>query len=160
MSIDELAAREAIRDLVARYNALGDAGRVDALAALFAEDAVLELEPGGAHRGRDAIRTLFARAATPDAGHDAPVRIAHHVATHTIVLDGPHRAHGRAYFQVLTARGLDHWGRYRDEYRRQVATDGGSADGAAGRWLFARRRVVVDGVVPGGWGAHRLAPGT
>lgn len=39
----ELEAREAIRDLAARYNQYGDAGRIDALLDLFCEDAVLEI---------------------------------------------------------------------------------------------------------------------
>ena len=53
-------------------------------------------------------------------------------------------ARGRCYYAVLTDRGLDHWGRYIDEYR---------CDG--GRWLFARRKVTMDAAVPGGWGvAH------
>jgi hypothetical protein len=54
----ELEARESIRDLVARYNASGDSGRFDAMLALFAEDATLELE-GGVQRGKPAIRALF-----------------------------------------------------------------------------------------------------
>ena len=47
------------------------------------------------------------------------------------------RATGRSYYQVLTAIGLDHWGRYIDEYR--------TVDGT---WRFARRRVTVDGRNP------------
>ena len=42
-------------------------------------------------------------------------------------------ATGRAYFTVLTRVGLDHWGRYLDDYR--------VVDGA---WRFARRRVLTD----------------
>ena len=38
----ELIARESIRDLAARYNANGDAGRIDQVVELFAEDAVLD----------------------------------------------------------------------------------------------------------------------
>lgn len=160
MTAAELAAREAIRDLVARYNALGDAGRIDELVALFADDAVLEVEPGGVHRGSGALRALFAGAARPDpeagTGGDPPERdpgvearrIAHHTSGLVIDLEGADRARGRAVFLVLAARGLDHWGRYRDEYLRE--------GGDGGRWRFARRRVVVDGAVPGGWGATRL----
>src|SRR5215472_3218788 len=58
----ELAARESIRDLVARYNANGDSGRFDAVMALFAEDATLELEGEILHGGA-AIRAFFERVA-------------------------------------------------------------------------------------------------
>jgi small subunit ribosomal protein S13 len=40
----ELEARVEIRDLVARYNANGDAGRLDAMMALFDDRAELEVE--------------------------------------------------------------------------------------------------------------------
>jgi hypothetical protein len=43
---------------------------------------------------------------------------------------------------VLTPEGLDHWGRYLDEY---AVVDG--------RWLFTLRREILDGLVPGGWAA-------
>ena len=43
MELWELVARESIRDLVARYNANGDAGRFDQVWTLFADDAVMEL---------------------------------------------------------------------------------------------------------------------
>jgi hypothetical protein len=60
-------------------------------------------------------------------------------------------ARGRLYYAVLTERGLDHWGCYVDEYRD-----------AQGGWRFARRRVTVDALVPGGWAERtrrRLAAG-
>ena len=43
MRLDDLLAREAIRDLVARYNAYGDSGLFDRMLRLFAPDAVLEV---------------------------------------------------------------------------------------------------------------------
>ena len=55
MTPEEVAAREAIRDLVARYNANGDAGRFDDVVALFAPDAVMELPNGEVLEGREAI---------------------------------------------------------------------------------------------------------
>ncbi|MCU1485740.1 MAG: hypothetical protein JWN67_2486, partial [Actinomycetia bacterium] len=39
--------------------------------------------------------------------------------------------------------GLDHWGRYIDEY--------GVVDG---RWVFTRRNVTIDGHFPGGMAAQ------
>jgi hypothetical protein len=139
----ELEAREAIRDLVARYNATGDAGRFDEMLALFAEDATLEL-PGGVHCGRAAIRAVFEGVAqrTGGGGGHAARFVRHFTATHQIDVLSEHDARGRCYYLVLTDRGLDHWGRYVDEYRRP-----------AGHWLFQRRKVTMDAAVPGGWGA-------
>ena len=47
-------------------------------------------------------------------------------------------ATGRCYFAVLTDIGLDHWGRYVDDYRR-----------VDDRWVFASRSVTLDGQVSG-----------
>ena len=71
MKPGELEARESIRDLVARYNANGDAGRLDAVLELFAEDAVLEV-PGETLRGRAAIRAFMARVASGAGGPPGP----------------------------------------------------------------------------------------
>lgn len=139
MTHEELVAREALRDLVARYNALGDAGRLAALCELFTDDAELELD-GRTRHGRAEIRALFESAAE-EARRGGGVRfLRHSTSTHVIDLGGAGRASGRLYYQVLTERGLDHWGRYLDDYR---------LDGT--RWRFARRQVTVDGLVPGGW---------
>jgi uncharacterized protein (TIGR02246 family) len=141
----ELAAREAIRDLVARYNALGDAGRLAELAELFCEDAELEVE-GRPHQGRAAIRALFEAAAAEARAGGGGRRLRHFTATHAIDVLAEGRARGRSYYLVLTEAGLDHWGRYTDAYR----IDGG-------RWRFERRAVSVDGLVPGGWAERARA---
>ena len=139
MELWQLVARESIRDLVARYNANGDAGRFDAMLALFAEDAVLEV-PDGAHTGRAAIRAFF-EAVAKRTGPDKSARLVRHfTATHQIDVVSEREARGRCYYAVLTERGLDHWGRYLDEYRH-----------VDGRWLFWRRKVTVDAGTPGGW---------
>jgi uncharacterized protein (TIGR02246 family) len=137
----EIEARECIRDLVARYNASGDGGRFDAMLELFAEDAVLEV-PGQELRGRAAIRAfLTGIAATTRAQLDGGVKlIRHFTATHQIDVTDREHARGRCYYAVLTDRGLDHWGRYIDEYRC-----------VEGRWLFWQRRATVDGRAPGSW---------
>jgi uncharacterized protein (TIGR02246 family) len=133
MEIWEVTAREAIRDLVTRYNANGDTGRFARVRELFVDDAVMTIQ-GTTHSGIGAIMAVFTGTAevTPGLSH-----VRHFVATHQIdVLDQDH-ATGRAYFSVLTDAGLDHWGRYVDEYRR-----------VNGRWLFAARAVTLDGQVP------------
>jgi hypothetical protein len=141
MELWELVARESIRDLVARYNANGDSGRFDALMALFADDAVLEVVDQQTYRGRDEIRSLFTGAAEGDPEIKLPTVLRHHVSTHQIDLLSEQLAKGRCYFVVFTESGPDHWGRYEDEYRE-----------VSGRWLFATRKVRVDARVAGGWG--------
>ena len=136
----ELVARESIRDLVARYNANGDSGRFDAMLALFAEDATLELDGETLH-GRPAIRAFFERVAERTGRGRAAAFVRHFTATHQIDVLSEREARGRCYYAVLTERGLDHWGRYIDEYCR-----------LDGRWLFQRRRITLDAAVAGGWG--------
>jgi hypothetical protein len=142
----ETLAREAIRDLVARYNGYGDAGRWDQLWELFAPEAVMVIRRRGApederrHEGIESIKGIFTGAAevvTGDRAARPPAFVRHHTATHVIdVVDADH-ATGRLYFQVLTDAGLDHWGRYADGYLR---TDEG--------WRFAERAVTTDGWSP------------
>jgi 3-phenylpropionate/cinnamic acid dioxygenase small subunit len=153
MELWELVARESIRDLVARYNANGDAGRFDQMLAVFAEDAVMELvsEAGEVRRyeGVDQIATIFTatkvtwdavvESAAPAAPRARPAgrprhHVRHFVATHQIDVEDEAHARGRSYFVVLMSHGVDHWGRYVDEY--------GVRDG---RWLITVRRAISDG---------------
>ena len=142
MTLDELLAREAIRDLVARYNAGGDGGRFDDVVPLFAEDAVMEI-PNETMEGRDAIAAMFRRTqqrvlASGEGGGPRP-HVRHFTATLQIDIEDEDHARSRCYYQVLMPHGLDHWGRYIDQYAR-----------IDGRWLFAHRRVTVDGSRAGG----------
>jgi uncharacterized protein (TIGR02246 family) len=142
MELWELDAREQIRDLVARYNANGDSGRFAQMMELFTDDAVMHI-PSGSHHGKAEIEAMFANAArkTGSGGQARSTFIRHMTTTLQIDLVSPSEATSRAYYQVLTDTGLDHWGRYVDRYR---AIDG--------RWYFAERRVTVDARVEGGWG--------
>lgn len=133
----ELVARESIRDLVARYNANGDTGRFDHLVALFAPDAVMESSDGPPKTGHDEIRTIFTGARDAARWGDHPVYLRHVTGTLQIDLVDESRATSRCYYFVITDIGLDHWGRYMDEFR--------VVDGA---WKFAHRRVTVDGRSP------------
>ena len=144
---DEAVARESIRDLVARYNASGDSGRVEQVLALFWPDAAMEVggpEAPRVHTGHDDIGSIFTGAAattfrpsTTATTAAAPAmrhHVRHFVTTHVIDFADESHATGYAYFQVLMPHCLDHWGRYFDAYE---ARDG--------EWRFARRRVVLDG---------------
>ena len=132
----ELVAREEIRDLVARYNANGDTGRFEQVLELFAPDAVMEINDGRTYRGREEINEIFTGARDRADYGDRPVYLRHLTATLQIDVIDESNARGRCYYQVLTAAGLDHWGRYVDEYKT-----------VDGRWRFASRRVTTDGRV-------------
>jgi 3-phenylpropionate/cinnamic acid dioxygenase small subunit len=146
----ELVARESIRDLVARYNANGDTGRFAEVLELFAPDAVMEI-PAGTYDGIERIETIFTGtqqrvkgldpAKTAGGGGPARVYMRHHTSTLQIDLLDQTHAKSRCYYQVLMHHGVDHWGRYIDEFEVRD-----------GRWLFTRRKVSLDGYVPGGMG--------
>jgi hypothetical protein len=140
----EVAARDAIRELVAAYAHCGDRGRFDDLCSLFAPDGVLELDGGRVVAGRDALLAFLTDTGQAVRGEDEHAFIRHHVSSVQVTIDDPDHAHGASYFFVVTQRGPDHWGRYRDRYVRADA-----------RWVFAHRRVRVDGVAPGSWAAER-----
>jgi len=131
--VSGLADREAIRDLVVRYNSYGDAGRFGPLLALFADDAVMELEDR-VYRGITEITTIFTGTQQRLRDRDVPGYVRHFAATHQVDLFDEEHATGRLYFEVLSPVGLDHWGRYVDRYRR-----------VDGNWRFAHRVVHVDG---------------
>lgn len=145
MEAAEMAAREEIRNLVAGYNALGDRGRFDDLMELFTPDAVMEIGDGHTHEGLDLIRRLFTRTGDSVASGPQPSYVQHHTSPVHITMVNKDYATGQTYFSVLMRHGLDHWGRYEDEYRR-----------VDGRWHFSRRQVKTDGTTPGGWAAQRL----
>lgn len=144
MDVWELAAREAIRDLVARYAHGADRGRFDEVAALFADDGVLELPDGRQLAGPTEIRAFLGGTGDSMRAAAANPFIRHHVSSHRIVVEGPNAAAGYAYFLVVTERGPDHWGRYVDRY---VA--------GSGSWRFASRRVRLDGYATGSLAAER-----
>lgn len=147
MDIDDLLAREGIRDLVARYNSYGDSGRFEPLFALFADDAGMEIGNAGevptVYDGLESVKQIFTGArgrvqeqlATGDRTY-----LRHFTATHQIDLLDADSAIGRCYFAVIMQHGLDHWGRYIDRYVR-----------IEGTWKFQHRRVHVDGRSDQSW---------
>jgi hypothetical protein len=142
----ELIAREQIRELVAAYAHLADSGRFDELLELFAEDGVLRGGEVPEARGRAAIRAFLTGTGSDLKSVTTVQLIRHHVSNRRIEVDAPDRARGTSYFFVVTDRGPDHWGRYRDEYVCR-----------GGRWMFRHRRARLDGFAPGSWSAERRA---
>lgn len=124
---DTAADRDAIRQLMIRYNIAGDRGQLDELAQVFAPDGVLRFA-GEATQGRAAI------AARLGGGDSNSVLIVtrHHLTTSLIKVDGD-SAEGRTYFQTLTNIGPDHHGVYVDQFAR-----------IDGEWLIVHRDVRID----------------
>lgn len=153
--LDQLAARLAVTDLVARYTWFGDRGRIAELVDLFTEDGVLDVgNHGGRWEGRDRIaaeldavveRTREAARATAA----IPGPVTHHVANHLVdVVPDRTAATCRATFLVLHGPGVDHWGTYRDRCR---------LDGD--RWRFEERIVRVTGSSPNSRMVHSPVSG-
>jgi hypothetical protein len=144
MEIWELAAREEIRETLARYHHFGDSAKFVEMAALFADDGVLEVRGESAVAGRDAI-VEYLSGVNLDLVARSDVPILRHYSTNvTITVESPESATAASAFLVLSESGLDHWGRYRD---RLVPAEGG--------WRFAHRLVRTDGYNPDGWAITR-----
>lgn len=133
----ELEIRESVRQTLSDYTAATDRFDLHALAQCFAADGVLEFS-GGAEplTGPAAIEAGLgaAMAREPDPARPAPSHVRHHVSSIRFGHIARDRVEVSSYFAVHTDVGLDHWGRYRDVL---VPVDG--------RWLFAHRRIGVDG---------------
>lgn len=145
MNLDELLAREAIRDTLAKYNVSGDRLKIDDYVSCFTEDGIMETEhrdPAFVFRyeGRPAIRAWQQRWLDGTAGggvHQATFA-RHHLSTCKIDLTAPDTADVRTYWVAWTDVGPDHAGYYLDLFRK-VGDD----------WLIAHRRVREDWRSPG-----------
>jgi SnoaL-like domain len=138
MELWELAARERIRDSLARYNWSGDSLRLDELAENFCEDGELQLRGEEPVRGRTAIVEFLGGVAAPPAQAVGGVRIVRHNLTNIrfVELTTEH-ARVASYFTVVTEIGLDHYGRYRDAFVP-----------VGDEWLIKHRLVSTDWLAP------------
>jgi len=135
--IAALEDREAIRDLIARYGPLADAGDCAGAAALWTEDGVYEVGGFGAYRGRAAIQALLEGESHQELIHGGA---AHVLSPPVIELDGD-RATARTYSVVFRKTG-DCWEAHRASANlwHLVRTDEG--------WKAARRiNRLLDGAV-------------
>jgi SnoaL-like domain len=138
MTLDEMLAREAIRQVIASYTMAGDRLREEEFAALFTADAVLESEGVAAadafrYAGKAEIRAWIGRwRQRPEAAHQASF-VRHHLATCQIELTASDAAKARTYWTAYTDIGPDHAGSYLDGFRKHGEV-----------WLLAHRRVRLD----------------
>lgn len=138
----EVEARVAIAALHARYIRSVDTNRATEVAALFADDGVLDSRVmGRSCRGRQEIVDYIS-------GLRSWAKITIHASPADIEFQDPEHARSRAYFTVLGENGLDHWGSYSDELVK-----------SGEEWLFSSRVIELLGTAPGGWlGSPRTAP--
>ena len=89
MDLWELAARERIRDTLARYSWSGDSLRLDEFARAFCEDGELQLRGWNPVRGRAAIVEFLSGVAAPDtaATGSGVTRIVRHNVTNIRFLE-------------------------------------------------------------------------
>jgi hypothetical protein len=148
MELWELAARERIRDTVARYNWSGDALRFDDLAETFCDDRELELRATEPVHGRAAIVELLGGVVVAPNGTaqaSGVRRIVRHNVTNICFTEvRPDEARVACYFTVFTEIGLDHYGRCRHVFV-PVGDD----------WLIRHRFVSTDWSAPESTMAHR-----
>ena len=155
MELWELVARESIRDLIARWNSNGDAGRMAEMVKVLAPDVEFSIREGEVMHGRDEVlQSLFGVRDSKAPSDTAPratgrylppgkrPSLRHFTSNPHIVFESETRAQVRTYYQVLSTFGLDHWGRYLDEFGV-----------VGGEWLITKRTVTTEGVDPDGWAA-------
>lgn len=141
MTLDELLAREAIRDTLAKYNTSGDRLKAEDFAACFTEDGILESTRASGEQkfrfeSRAAILEWQNRWRTGEPGANTvqgPSFVRHHLTTCRIELTSRETAKVRTYWFVMSDNGPDHAGYYLDDFRK-VGDD----------WLIAHRKVRVD----------------
>jgi SnoaL-like domain len=135
MDLWELAARERIRDTLARYSWSGDSLRLDEFAQAFCEDGELQLRGRDPVRGRAAVIEFLSGVA---AGGSGVTRLVRHNVTNIRFLEVTRQqAKVTSYFTVFTEVGLDHYGRYRDIF---VPADD--------EWLIRHRFISTDWAAP------------
>lgn len=142
MTLEEVLARESIRQTMARYNIAGDRLRLEDFLAVFTTDAILESEGVAEedafhYEGIEQIGQWISRWTSRTGDHRAPTHqatfVRHHLATSLIDLTGPQTAKASTYWTAYTDIGPDHCGYYLDRFHK-----------AGEQWLIAHRRVRLD----------------
>ena len=125
-----------IENLLARYTAYGDAGRVEEFASLFADDGVLRVA-GRAFVGPAGVIAFATEQGTQMAQAGRLLPGFHHVGSRLVEVEDDH-ATASSVFAFFAPHGIDHWGTYRDHLVH-----------AEGRWQFRERSVRFSGFTTG-----------
>lgn len=133
MTPDEMLAREAIRYTIELYNTASDNAKYELHHQVFHPDAIFEVQGKGELKGPDAIIAMLLPAAERRGAFEPGNFQRHNLTTKMIEFTGPDTAKVVTYIIVVTELGIDHTGRYDDEFVR-------SGD----RWLIMRRRASME----------------
>jgi ketosteroid isomerase-like protein len=104
MTVEDLLEIEAIRKLRTLYSYYLDAGELDALVALFADDAVCEFGPYGVWEGKATIRANYEVVERPMIEKGGFLSL-HANTNHWVELTGADSAVGRVYLIDLSLGG-------------------------------------------------------
>ncbi|WP_420145553.1 nuclear transport factor 2 family protein [Sphingobium sp.] len=129
MTIEELLAREAVRDTIGRYVSATDRGRYGELADVFMPDGIIMFGDRVRYEGRDAIIAGMTEGAKKRGAFDSDAKFQRHLLGDPIirVVDDSH-ARAVTYILVLSEDGVDASGVYIDHFEKSGA-----------RWLIASR---------------------
>lgn len=133
MTPQEMLSREAIRYTIELYNKASDNADYDIHHQVFHPDAVFEVQSQGELKGADAIIAALRPAAERRGAFEKGNFQRHNLTTTMIEFAAPDRAEAVTYIIVVTELGIDHTGRYDDEFVQ-------SGD----RWLLMRRRATME----------------
>jgi ketosteroid isomerase-like protein len=134
-----MSAQDDIRNLMFRYCELIDAGDVDALAALFADAAIVGRDGTVLARGRDEVRAMYSGGDRRE--RTSGGRATKHLTTNVFVEvdEGADTAVARSYWVLLVSTSADEpvrpilAGRYHDQFAR-----------VGDEWRFTERVYLVD----------------
>ncbi|AMK19825.1 MULTISPECIES: nuclear transport factor 2 family protein [Sphingobium] len=137
MTPQEMLAREAIRYTIELYNKAADNAQYELHHQVFHPDALFEVQGKGELKGPEAIIAMLHPAAKRRGAFESGKFQRHNLTTTMIEFTGPDSAKVVTYIIVVTELGIDHSGRYDDEFVR-------SGD----RWLIMRRRATMEWARP------------
>lgn len=137
MQLADMLAREAIRYTIELYNRNSDTADYGRHHDVFHPQGVMSVQGSDDLVGPDAIIAAMRAGAEKRRAFD-PGNFQRHNLTSTMIelIDGE-SARSVIYIMVVTERGLDHAGRYDDEYRR-----------VGDRWLIWRRQATMEWASP------------
>jgi len=137
MTLDEMLAREAIRFTLELYNRNADTADYARHAGVFHPDAVMEIQDGPVLNGLPAIQRALQEGAERRGAFNPGNFQRHNLTTSMIDLLDSHSARVTTYVIVTTEIGLDHTGRYDDEFIRMGE-----------RWLVKHRKATMEWANP------------